>query len=68
MEKRLALVLLGQQHSAWTPRPLRETQRPEPATPALFSPWDTFQTLAETWMRLLTGLWSWFGTPLLRGA
>jgi hypothetical protein len=68
MEKRLALVLLEQQHSAWTPRPLAKTQQPEPAVPALFSPWDAFQTLAETWMRLLTGLWSWFGTPLLRGA
>lgn len=68
MEKRLALVLLEQPHGAWTSRPLAKTHQPGPAVPALFSPWDALQTLAETWMRLLTGLWSWFGTPLLRGA
>ena len=68
MEKRLALVLLEQQHNAWAPRPLAKPQQAGTTMPALFSPWDAFQTLAEAWMRLLTGLWSWFGTPMLRGA
>jgi hypothetical protein len=67
MGKRLALVLLEQQDGNGHCAPLDSPPADWPVVPAVFSPWDLFQTLAETWMRLTASLWSWFGTPLLRG-
>ena len=67
MGKRLALVLLEQQDTLWQPLSPEIQTAAWPAMPALFPPWNTFQALAEAWMRLLTGLWSWIGTPLPRG-